>query len=688
MFRSMSARGHFSKGDTHSTRDSSDDSTDSSWISLFSLVSRPAWSLLQRYLPGRAQTAFDVKSNLDIGNSLMGGLGETPLKVKYLHCQHENAACASTGDPGTLAWLTHDSWSELGIRNTAQKDFKLQMQASVGYLGTARNFLSQVLSAPSTQEKLRTAAKRGRPESGCVLCGNTVATRSDNTWWLGGFGGREDSLQNWLLNAPQSRKETDTCWQHCGVHHSVGYCQSRAQAAVSKTTELCVRSDDRESMHNESAGPLCPKERAHNESLHAPKPESLPSSYQLPLDIEQHVLKPLEYSRAYSEVAVLTPDQDNGYSSLEEEHLLGKLCSMKLLSEEQELLETGGPIASEEISSQSNTTGIESVEQANSEPATYEKEMNQREDAEFSDSEKTADSPAPAAEDLPALPTSRCQNKVIAYIMGSPCSEVSESEDEGDWDSNDDDGFDSEGSSHFSESEDLDDSDDETEEDSDEDEADSETERLWNSLCQNNDPYNPRNFTALIRTASKPSPAMDSSFSEFPSAHMVTHISPPLSSHSLSENESSEEACEMDEEENHRLWNSFTCSADPYSLLNFQATIQTQKPPKGCHKETAQGTPCYNGEEAEERLDSGFSEISPVPCSSSPTGVQLKKVKFVEEVEEFYTSSDEDRHGPWEEIARDRCRFQRRVLEVEETISYCLSPTFRLVIYQRLYNTS
>ncbi|XP_051532004.1 protein phosphatase 1 regulatory subunit 15B-like [Myxocyprinus asiaticus] len=684
MFRSMSARGHFSKGDTCSTRDSSDDSTDSSWISVFSLVSRPAWSLLQRYLPGRAQTAFDVKSNLDIGNSLMGGLGETPLKVKYLHCQHENAACASTGDPGTLAWLTQDSLSELGIRNTAQKDFNVQRQASVGYLGTARNFLSQVLSAPSSKEKVRTAAKRGRPESGCVWGGDTAATRSANTWWLGGFWGGEDSPQNWLLNVPQSRKETDTSWQHCGVHHSVGYCQSRAQAAVSKTTEMCVRSDGGGSMHNESAGPLCSKERVHNESLHAPKPESLPSSYQLPLDIEQHnVFKPLDCSRAYSEVAVLTPDQDNGYSSLEEEHSLSKLCSMKLLSDEQELLETGGPVASDEISSQSNITGNDSVEQAHSEPATYETETNQREDAEFSDSEKTAD--LPAAEDLP---TSRCQNKVIAYIMGSPCSEVSESEDEGDWDSNDDDGFDSEGSSHFSESEDLDDSDDETEDDSDGDEADSETERLWNSLCQNGDPYNPRNFTAPIRTASKPSPAMYSSVSESPSAHMSSHFSPPLSSLSLSENESSEEACEMDEEENHRLWNSFTCSADPYSLLNFQAPIQTQKPPKGCHKETAQGTPCYKGEEAEERLDSGFSEISPLPCSSSAMGVQLKKVKFVEEVEEFYASSDEDRHGPWEEIARDRCRFQRRVQEVEETISYCLSPTFRLVIYQRLYNTS
>ncbi|XP_051958072.1 protein phosphatase 1 regulatory subunit 15B [Xyrauchen texanus] len=672
----MSAHGHFSKGDTHSTRDGSDNSTDSSWISVFSLVSRPAWSLLQRYFPGRAQTAFDMKSNLDIGNSLMGGLGETPLKGTYLHCQHENAACASSEIPGTLAWLTQDSLSELGIQNNAQKDFNMQRQASVGYLGTARNLLSHVLlNAPSTQEKMRTASERGRTE----------------TWWLGGFWGPEDSPQNWLLNVPQIKQETDTSWQHRGEHHSIGYCQSRAQAIVAKTTELCVHGNDGGSMHNESARPLFSKKLAHNKSLHMPKPDSLPYSYQLPLDeAHQNVFKPLVCSRAYSEVAVLTPDQDNGYSSLEEEHSL-KLFNMKLLSEEHVLSETSCHVASEEISSHSNTIGSESVERADSEPATYGEEIKRNEeDAEFFDPEKTVETSAPAVlEDLPILPTPHCQNKIIAYIMGSPCSEESESEDEGDWDSDDDDdGFDSEGSSHFTESEDLDGSNDETEEDSEEDEEDNETERLWNSLCQNGDPYNPRNFTAPIRTASKPSPSTDSSVSESPPAHMSSHLSPPHSPTSLSDNESSEEGCEMDEDDNQRLWNSFSCSADPYSLLNFQAPIRTQKPPKGCRKMTLPGIPCYKREEAEERLDSGFSEISLAPCSSSATGVHMKKVKFVEDVEEFYASSDEDRHGPWEEIARDRCRFQRRVQEVEETISYCLSPTFRLVIFQRLFSTS
>ncbi|XP_067287077.1 protein phosphatase 1 regulatory subunit 15B [Pseudorasbora parva] len=656
----MSTHGHFSQGDTRSARDS-DERTDSSWISVFSLVSRPAWSLLQRYLPGRSQTAFEMKSSLDIGNSL------TPLKVAYLQCQHENVAHASSGDPETLAWFTHDSLSELGIQNPSQKEFDLQKQASVGYLGTARNLLSQVLM--NTPEKRRGTGERAKPERGCDSCPDTVSLRSTN-WWWGGFSETDDRPQNLLLNVAQSRKETDTSCQHCGEHHSGGYCQSRSPVAVAMTTKLCVCCHDRRSMHNESTGPLCSKELTLNASLHMSEPESLPNSYQLPLDVKQQLLV---CSRAYNEVAVLTPDQDNGYSSLEEEHSNSKL-HMTLLSNEQEVLETA-----KDNPSQSNTTESE----FHSEPVICEEEIKER---EKEDPEKT---PKTAAETGPFVATPQCQNKVIAYIMGSPCSGESESEDDDDWDSNDDDGFDSEGSSQFSESEDLEDSDDESEEDSDEEEADSEAERLWNSLCQSGDPYNPRNFTAPIRTASKPSPATtDSLVSESPPAHMSSQLSPPPSSPALSESESSEDACEMDEEENQRLWKSFSCSADPYSLLNFQAPIETQKPPKGCRKKKAHGMPRYEREEAEERLDSGFSEISHLPSSSSATVVQLRKVTFMEEVEEFYASSDEDRHGPWEEIARDRCRFQRRVQEVEETISYCLSSTFRLDIFQRRYSTS
>lgn len=58
---------------------------------------------------------------------------------------------------------------------------------------------------------------------------------------------------------------------------------------------------------------------------------------------------------------------------------------------------------------------------------------------------------------------------------------------------------------------------------------------------------------------------------------------------------------------------------------------------------------------------------------------------FCDTVEEFYASEDdEDRSGPWEELARDRARFLRRVQDVEDGIGYVLSTTFRVAVYQRL----
>lgn len=620
MFGSMSTHGHFSKEDTRSVRDRSHDS---SWISVFSLVSRPAWSFLQKYLPGRSQPAFDMKSNLDMGSSLVGVLGDPSLKVAYLNCQHENAVCASPGDPGSLAWLTHGSLSQLGIQDAVQKDFNMQRQVSVGYLGSARNFLSQLLmNASTTQKKRPKGAERCKPE--VVCCADTATARSANSWrWVGSLGA-EDSPQNGLLNVPQTTNETGANLQHCGEHHSVAYCQSHSHGAIAMTTVLCVCRDERASMNNESAGPSCSKELVHNAGLHT---ESLTNSYQLPLvdDEQQNVFQPLVCNRAYSEVSVLTPDQDNGYSSLEEEQSNSKLRNMRLLSEEQEVSETDGHVASGDSSSHSNTTGNESVEHSHTESGDCQDKIQQQDKDSESETDKTSEGSShvsPAPENLPVLPNPRCQNKSIAYIMGSPCSDESESEDDSDWDSNDDDGFDSEGSSHPSESEDSSD----CESNTDEEDANSETERLWNSLCQNEDPYNPRNFTAPMRSAYKPNPATESPVSESTPAHMSSHLSPSTLSPSLSENDSSEDACEVDEEENLKLWNSFSCSADPYSPLNFQAPIKTQKLRKSCQKKTTPGTQNYKKEEAEERLDSGFSEISSGPCSRGVIGDQLKKV--------------------------------------------------------------
>ncbi|RXM90582.1 Protein phosphatase 1 regulatory subunit 15B [Acipenser ruthenus] len=150
-----------------------------------------------------------------------------------------------------------------------------------------------------------------------------------------------------------------------------------------------------------------------------------------------------------------------------------------------------------------------------------------------------------------------------------------------------------------------------------------------------------------------------------------------------------------DEAESLKLWNSFSCRGDPYNPLNFMVPISTKQGGERCSAPLSSKqkacrrapSPSMQMEEAEERLDSGFSETchtEQAQKTSKRCGKQ-KKVMFVDEVEEFYASCDEDRRGPWEELARDRCRFLRRVQETEDTVGCCLAPAHRQKVFERLY---
>lgn len=703
MFKNMSREEHFSGGQTsasshaaHGVAPLSHENQESSWIGMFSVVSRPALSFLQKYLPGRPRTpalsdsvtgwvSGDFKHNFVDGekaflgqlDDIMPATQRPTHHLSYLHCQHDSAAClvGSNGE-STMSWLTADSLRELGIQHAAEMDMNIRQQNHLGYLATARSFLSQVLLSSASAQEIKHA------EGGHVLGGKdwstdaasfpTKSAGSSRTWW-GGFWGSEESSQSWLSNISWSKEATGTS-KHCPQ------LERGTKAAVAKPTELFVLRSDGQSMPGESAGPSNDKEEPiDNGSLQINRPESLQNSEGLTLEnrsciiIDSHLVGAGAVT-ACSEVAVLTPDQDNGYSSLEEEHSICRLYMVKAPCEEQPqgVNETKGDNTSTEREAEGEISGGgEEGESMTIGGMEEEEKEEETEDSDISDSEE-AETPTQEGQSAAAMPLTvlRCQNKAIAYIMGSPCSDDdSQSDDEC---SDDDDGFDSEGSSEFS------DSDDDEDSDSD-DQADSETERLWNSLCQSRDPYSPCNFTASIHTNTTVTSTMPrtipASITASAASSCSPHASPasppnqvpsPLSSSPASPPspsplrdsdawEDSTSASEADEAENLRLWNSLSSSSDPYSPLNFQAPLRTQEPPKAGpsaggrgkksswtpHRSPRHATaaaaspPRYRKEEAEERLDSGFSETLPSAVVTSTTTtttvgyVLVKKVSMV-----------------------------------------------------------
>ncbi|XP_041946886.1 dentin sialophosphoprotein [Alosa sapidissima] len=707
----MDSERHYSRGETTSSLSGGGftsvrhESTQRSWMNVLSFVSRPAWSLLQRYLPGNSLSAASPHSQLWDTESFdqKVGFGHklTPLEdtrsnqqPHLLHCEHIDSGVRPTVEVGAVTWLTADSLSEIGIQNIADNGTS---QATSGYLSSARNFLSQffMFNVISTQEVNRSQSSLLDTRAGSDGANSCVSVLS----WS-----RETALVAGTSDAN---------------HHSGGLChlaERTTMASVAKPTGLFVHCDDGSSKHSESAGHCCHKATSDNDSLHMLRPVSLPSQQQL-RDQANAVSLLGDISvvcASGSEVVLLTPEQDNGYSSLEEELSNSRLPSMRRAGEEPLVANSEASGEAQQHSSTEQQPESESdTQDQQPEEACEEEKQRQLEEDDQAGTDQVEVSAAPEEQRLSAAPEevaessqeTQCRNKAIAYIMGSPCSDDSSSGEDSDEDSDgsedDDDGFNSECSSCLSDSdssEEEEDKDDDNDEQSDAEEFDVETERLWNSLCQNRDPYNPRNFTANICTTprssqappdSSPAPLLSTApLSTSPLSTSLLSTSPfsasPLSTSPPSGPDGS---CgsgeEGDEAESLRLWDSFSCSSDPYNPFNFRATLSTRSPPAGTSGKAC-SVPRYQREQAEERQDSGFGDETPAPPTSTLPCHKLRKVRFCEEVEEFYTSGDEDRHGPWEEYARDRCRFQRRVMEVEESISFCLVPAFRLRVLHRL----
>ncbi|NXE92548.1 PR15B phosphatase, partial [Menura novaehollandiae] len=357
------------------------------------------------------------------------------------------------------------------------------------------------------------------------------------------------------------------------------------------------------------------------------------------------------------------PDPDHGYHSLEEEqqqHRDVRRETGEHRGDAADLEQRGDP---------GRQPGGGPVEREGIRDAAEEGEALAEEDDEDSE-QNFSFSSRPA-----------CANKLIDYIIGG-VSSGEENEGEEDWgdddddDDDDDDGFDSE----------------ELPSDSDAGSQDGERLHLWNSFYSL-DPYNPQNFTATIQTSSSdPGKGM----SDMEEEEEGEEDSWAESSSGSPSSEEDEWDCEsVDEAENLKLWNSFCSSDDPYNPLNFTAAFQTAE---------RKGTPGFQGTEGPSSVTAEHFTVCRLQLEKHSCGItglgqrgilsgdrsansKGKKVTFLEKVTEYYISSEEDRKGPWEEMARDGCRFQKRIQETEEAIGYCFTPEHRQRAFHRLQET-
>ncbi|XP_053310334.1 protein phosphatase 1 regulatory subunit 15B [Spea bombifrons] len=343
-----------------------------------------------------------------------------------------------------------------------------------------------------------------------------------------------------------------------------------------------------------------------------------------------------------------SPDQDQGYFSLED----------------------WSNINCENIPIHQSCTIVADYEHQN--PCASTTELSNSSDCDGDDSD---------LEELPVFTRPVCANQHIRYILGTVSSDEDDKSSCSDSEhsvaaEDDDDGFDSEGSVSETDCEDQ----------------DAEGVELWNSFYTM-DPYNPQNFTAILHTGAA---AEEVSHLAVENEDIPSDQESWCDSDALSASDSEDEYS-ADEEENLKLWNAFNNFDDPYNPLCFKASVQSFVK-KNHNTETISKYTELTSASPQNSTLSSFchADVSMFPQTDNKHVQQVdansanppqKKVTFNDEVTVYNVCSEEDRKGPWEEFARDRCRFQRRIQETEAVIGHCLTSDHRQKIWDSMRET-
>ncbi|XP_034541989.1 protein phosphatase 1 regulatory subunit 15B [Notolabrus celidotus] len=240
-----------------------------------------------------------------------------------------------------------------------------------------------------------------------------------------------------------------------------------------------------------------------------------------------------------------------------------------------------------------------------------------------------------------------------------------------------------------------------------------ESERLLEFFSSPEDPYNPMCFTACTVTTTSPKTPHTSTAPE-PSP------GPPSKSDTDTEEKTSSFPPSSEDDEEEQLWKSLGLKDDPYHPLNFQACLKsspTTSPPQSGRDPAPLGenSPPMKGQKCEKQSETlqkpratkpslpqrGVKQHShpeqtrvawkrPGPATppvteerkERKTSRTQKKVQFsplvqVHVMRTWPFARQASRKGQWEEMARDRDRFRRRVQDTEQAIGYCFTRQHR-----------